>query len=277
MRERLKGLLGGAARTLNPQCRFPRALFVLAHMRCGSTALSNILCSRPDISGYGEAHVRYDHPDALGRLVVNQIRRGAWTPQAHYLFDKILHDRHDLDPDPGFYDARAIFVAREPAAAIRSIRKLYAGLGRTDEYRSDVETARYYIDRLATLSGHWDRFAPGARVGLTHAALLADPDAALARIGTALGLTPPLENRYRSPAASQRGGGGDPTASGQFTRIEPATPDSQADRAIPLDIPDALRTEAETAYAAFEKMTGVDKVASPASTAQSGPVPSQYD
>ena len=251
MRDGIKTLLGGAMRAANPQCRFDRAIFVLAHMRCGSTALSNILCSRPDVSGYGEAHIRYDGPAALGRLAVNQALRGAWTPTARHLFDKVLHDRHDADADPRFYEARAIFVARAPAAAIRSIRRLYDGLERRGEYDTDAQAARYYVDRLATLGRHWDRFAPDRRVGLDHAALLADPEAELARASTALGLVPPLENRYRSPAASRAGGGGDPTASGRHTRIERRAPDHGADAAIPLDLPADLRAEAEAAHAAF--------------------------
>lgn len=251
LRDGIKAIAGGAVGALNPQCRYESCIFILAHMRCGSTALSNILCSRPDVSGYGEAHVRYDGPGAPGRLVVNQMRRGAWSPRAPYLFDKILHSRHDAATPPAFFRARAVFLARPPGPAIRSIRSLYEKLGRS-EYGSDREAAEYYVARIEALLDLWPRFPAERRVGLTHAALLADPEAALARISARLAFDPPLENRYVSPAASTRGGGGDPTASARHTRIEPRPADPAADAAVALDIDPALRRAAEAAYARFE-------------------------
>ncbi|ETD01703.1 sulfotransferase family protein [Rhodobacter capsulatus] len=254
LKEGLKQGLGQGLRLLLPQCRFERSIFLLAHMRCGSTALSNILCSRPDISGYGEAHIRYDGPAALGRLVVNQARRGSFRPGAAHLFDKILHDRHDAQAPPGFFAARAIFLARRPGPSIRSIRDLFRGIGREDEYPDDAAAARYYVTRLDALARLWARFPPDRRVGLTFGALIRDPEAELSRISAALRIVPALENRYVSPAASRRGGGGDPTQSGRFTRIEPRRDDPARDAAVPLDIPEALRDQAEAAYLRFEAM-----------------------
>lgn len=166
LRDMTKAVVGQAA-ALSPQCRYDRAIFILAHMRCGSTALSNILCSRPDVSGYGEAHVRYDDESALGRLVVNQALRRAWKPGARHLFDKILHNRHDAAAPKAFFAARAIFVVREPGAAIRSIRKLYADLGR-DEYGTDVEATEYYVERLQAMARMWGHFSAERRVGVSH-------------------------------------------------------------------------------------------------------------
>lgn len=255
VREAVKQATGGAVASLSSQCRFDQALFILAHMRCGSTALSNILCSRADISGYGESHVRYDGRGAMGRLVVNQALRKAWKPRAPHLFDKILHNRHDSAAPSGFYQARAIFVARHPGPAIRSIRKLYADLGR-EEYGSDELAAQYYVARLSVMAQSWDRFEPTRRVGLTHSAMIGDPDAALARISAGLTLRPVLENRYESPSASRKGGGGDPTTSGKFTRIEPRRDDPARHSTDALDIKDSLRQEVEAAFCAFKEMVG---------------------
>ncbi|TDL81106.1 sulfotransferase family protein [Palleronia sediminis] len=255
-REGLKRLAGRAVAAAAPQCRFDRCIFVLAHMRCGSTALSNVLCSRPDISGYGEAHLRYDGRGALGRLIVNQVRRGGWTPGAAHLFDKILHSRHDRDPDPRFFEARAIFVARHPGPTIRSIRRLFDTLGGRD-YATDDAAARYYVERLAALARLWEGFAPERRVGLTHDALIADPDAALARISGALRIDPPLANRYVSPAASRRRGGGDPLESGRRTAIE-ARPPTDPDREMPDAVPETLRIAAADAYARFRGMIATE-------------------
>lgn len=219
--ELVKRGLGWLVAHSSTKYTYRNAIFILAHMRCGSTALSNILCSRKDISGYGEAHIRYDGRGALGRLAVNQQLRGARNGAAPYLFDKVLHSRHDCAAPAEFFNARAIFMAREPEPAIRSIRKLFEDLGR-DEYLTHDEAAEYYAQRLEDLALLWDRFAPARRIGLTHESLLKDPDSGLEKISDALGFLPPLENRYNSREASRRGGGGDPMQSGKFSKIEPA-------------------------------------------------------
>ncbi len=250
MRENLKSAAGRTAAMLLPQCQYRNCIFILAHMRCGSTALSNILCSRPDVTGYGEAHIRYKSRDSLGRLVVNQALRGGWTPRAAHLFDKLLHTRHDAEAPPEFFESRAIFVARRPKPAIRSIRKLYEGLGR-DEYGTDSAAAEYYLERVNRLVELWQAFPADRRVGLTHSDLIGDPEAQLARISSALSLQPPLENRYESPTASRKGGGGDPTASGKHTRIEKRADDPARDEAIALDVSAELEAAVTRAYERF--------------------------
>ena len=229
-----------------PHYRYPNCLFILAHMRCGSTALSNVLCSRPDVSGYGEAHVTHDSTAAPGLLALNQLRRGGWKPRADCLFDKILHSRHDQSAPPEFFEARAIFLVRRPGDAIHSIVRLFAGLGRA-EYQTYEEATQYYVERVTALAALWDRFSGQRRIGFTHETLLASPDRALAAISRQLSFCPPLENRYVSLAASRRGGGGDPLQSGNHTRIQ-SDPSATGVPDRPLDAPAALVEQAEDAY-----------------------------
>lgn len=251
-RNGIKALAGRTVAAINPQCRYDRCIFVLAHMRCGSTALSNILCSRPDISGYGEAHIQYEASQgtaALGRLVVNQALRKSWSPRAAYLFDKILHARHDGQPPKAFFAARAIFIVREPTATVHSIRKLYADLGR-DEYGSDTLALEYYIERLETLQTLWARFPASQRVAITHESLLSNPEAKLAEISSGLSIEPALENKYISNSASRAGGAGDPTVSGLFTRIETRR-QTETKAAPSLDVEPSLLTLAKSRYQDF--------------------------
>lgn len=214
----VKSGMGKLVSAVSPQADFTRALFILGHMRCGSTALSHILCSRADVSGYGEAHIDYAQTSALGVLTLNQWRRGCWQPRARHLFDKILHNRYDALAVPEFFAARAIFIVRSPAETIASIRTLFATLG-SHEYASDAHAADYYAARLAMLLTLWDRFPVNARVGVTHAALTQTPDAELARISARLAFDPALTNRYRQPTGVARRGAGDPLASHRFDRI----------------------------------------------------------
>lgn len=253
-----KSLLGGIVHAADPQCRFDRAVFILAHMRCGSTALSNILCSRAEISGYGEAHVAYRAPGDLGRLVVNQALRRAWKPRARFLFDKVLHNRHDAAAPPEFFQAKAIFLCRRPEDTIPSIRRLFTSLGKK-QYVTDASAAQYYLDRVGRLGELWQAFPAEHRVGLTYDALMGNTDACLGQVSAIVGLTPPLKNSYRSHSASVRGGGGDPTASAGHTRI---TQKPKAEQAAPsLELDADLRQRVCDAYLRFVDMIEQDRPA----------------
>lgn len=217
-----KQMLGGVVASVSPQCRYRDCIFIIGHMRCGSTALSNVLCSRPEVSGYGEAHVAYGDRSALGILALNQLRRGAWRAGASRLFDKILHSRYDADADPAFFDSRAIFVVRAPQPSILSIRTMFAAIG-SDEYPDDAVAAAYYRERMTTLMALWHRFPTDRRIGITHERLTTNPDRELARLSHFLGFAPPLENRYSSKKASQRRGAGDPLVSHRLDSIVATT------------------------------------------------------
>jgi hypothetical protein len=241
--------LGQAVAVVNPQCRHARALYIIGHMRCGSTALSNILCSRDDVSGYGEGHFGYQQPGALGVLALKQMKRGRWKPGATYLFDKILHSRFDIEAEADFFTARAIFMVRRPAEVIRSIRKLYESIG-SDEYSTDDAAADYYAERLEAMLALWGRFSPGRRAGLSHDALTSDTDAQLARISRHVGLNPPLINAYRRPNTVAAPGVGDPLSSHKFDRIVAAgRATSVSDQSRALALTPARFDELEALYA----------------------------
>lgn len=246
LRESGKRSAGWLLSRTNRRYSYRNCIFILAHMRCGSTALSNVLCSHPDVSGYGEAHIRYDGQGSLGRLALNQMRRDGWKPRAGYLFDKILHSRHDAAAPRDFFDARVIFLVRGPGESIRSIVDLFTRLGRR-AYDTPQKAALYYAERLETLATLWRRFPSERRVGITHGSLLRNPDDTLQYISAQLRLEPALENRYASLAASRRGGGGDPLASGLYSKIEPRLPQQTANDDA-LDLPAELWARAQCAH-----------------------------
>lgn len=246
-----KQMLGGAVASVSPQCRYRDCIFIIGHMRCGSTALSNVLCSRPEVSGYGEAHVAYHDRSALGILALNQLRRGAWRAGASRLFDKILHSRYDTDPDPAFFDSRAIFVVRAPQPSILSIRTMFEAIG-SDEYPDDATAAAYYRERLTDLMALWRRFPEDRRIGVTHERLTANPDRELARLSHFLGFARPLENRYSSKKASQRRGAGDPLVSHKLDSIVASTGSSSVeDGKRKLELSDGETSELQKLYDQF--------------------------
>lgn len=258
----VKTALGTAVAMVNPQCRFDRCLFVIGHMRCGSTALSHILCSRPEISGYGEAHIAYRSRAALGVLVVNQWRRKAWKPGARHLFDKILHTRYDDVPSAGLSDAHALFVARDPETTIRSIRTLFARIG-SDEYATDAAAADYYIERMRAMLSMWAQFAAPRRIAFTHAQLTGDPQRLLDRISHMLDLAPQLENRYSIATGPIGRGAGDPLVSHRHDRIVPQQQATSVAGTEPLAIgPERLAQAVDL----FEKFVALTQDGHPAAT-----------
>ncbi len=225
-----------------PHARFERCVFLIGHMRCGSTALANVLAAHPSISGYGESHVDYGRPAAPGRLVLNQIGARRWKPGARLLLDKLLHDRLDAAAPPGFFAARAIFLHRAPEPTLASILAL--GLPECPDVAAAV---RYYAARLARMAALWDGFPPDRRLRLDHATLTADPGGALAAVTRLLALVPPLANAYRrSPS---RHGAGDPLAAPRHVAIVAVPPRSGA----ALD--PAMLATAQAAHADFLRRT----------------------
>ncbi len=250
VRSFVKAPVGAAVAAVNPQCRFDRAIFVMSHMRGATTALSNVLCSHPQISGYGEAHISYQGRGSLGQLAVNQARRSAWSPSARYLFDKMLHNRLDRDLPEAFFAARVVFLLRAPEPTIPSVANLFQHVG-SSEYPDETTAAQYYLARVRRLTRLWPRFAPEWRIGLRSEALLSDPEAAVARIQGMLQMSPPLQNRYVSRAASIGAGAGDPIQSGNHARIERRA--AQEDVPVPHIAP-SLLVQCRKAYEALLQM-----------------------
>jgi hypothetical protein len=202
-----------------PYARYDRMILVLSHMRSATTAMSNVLCSHEAIAGYGETHVSHDTISAPGQVAVNLLLRRALPRSARFVFDKVLHNHLDDNAPPAFFDAKALFLVRQPGPSIASIQKLAAQTG-MQETSTAEGAAVYYIERLERLARLWDTFPSHNRMGMAAERLLEKPDQRVPEVGDWLNLSPPLVNEYKSHKATQIGGGGDPTQSTKHTRIE---------------------------------------------------------
>ena len=217
-KEGLRDLGTAAAMRLDRRCRFDQVVFMLAHMRCGSTALSNVLCHHPEVCGFGESHLIYRSESALGHLLLGTILERAWKPRFRFLYDKLLWNHLDGSAPPAFFRAKAVFACRAPEDTIASILNLAtvdAALAEFDLARS----ADYYEERVERLLRLWETFPPENRMGFTHEELVAAPDAVLERVAAQLGLWRPLVNAYVANSVRWRPGVGDPLAFGAFGAI----------------------------------------------------------
>lgn len=247
MKELLKSLTGKTVSSLSSQCDYQNLIFVFGHMRSGSTALTNVLCSHESISGYGEAHIRYHDRSGPGRLLVNQALRWAWSPSAKYLCDKILHNRYDPDIRSEYRSARAIFSVRHPSPTILSIVNLFHSIGK-NEYPTLDDAALYYIERCERLCSLWDAFEVEQRIGIETEDLRSRPDETISRVSSFLDLNPVLRNSYDSKAASRKKGGGDPLESAKHNRIVQASSLHKYGDMSSLDIGSDLAERAEAIH-----------------------------
>ncbi|MEQ9667086.1 sulfotransferase family protein [Coleofasciculus sp. G2-EDA-02] len=132
-----------------------KILFILSHMRSGSSLLTHLLNSNSEIIGYGETHIQYDSEQDLKNLFLkvylhsrefNKLEDLNKLQMNHtYVLDKVLHDNKFLTED--FLKSQqiyALFLLREPQRSLASIMDL--------KPHWDEETAyHYYIKRLSSL------------------------------------------------------------------------------------------------------------------------------
>jgi hypothetical protein len=133
-----------------------KILFILSHMRSGSSLLSHILISNPEIIGFGESHLKYQSELDFKKLMMRvyfQHQEFSKIPDHlykfnmnhQYILDKVLHDQKFLTNDflnsPQVY---VIFLLRQPQQTIPSLLDLKPHWNQKDAYE-------YYRQRLLTL------------------------------------------------------------------------------------------------------------------------------
>lgn len=121
-------------------------IFILSHMRSGSSLFSHILNSNPEIIGYGETHINYQSETDLKALQFKVYWQLKNPNMSHkYILDKILHDQKILNTDllrsPQICP---IFLIREPQKTLASILDI-------KPHWSEDQAVNYYCDRLESL------------------------------------------------------------------------------------------------------------------------------
>jgi hypothetical protein len=181
----------GLLRVFRPER--PRAVFIIGHMRSGSTLLLHILLTTPEIIACGERNAPYDSPADLDKLEIfaRMAQRAPLRP-VRFAADQINHDH--LTPSAGLLRServRCLFIVREPDETIRSILAL------TRTYYTPWSARRavdYYCSRLETLAGCAAAGMPFEAV--TYSDLVDNTSATLRRIESFLGLERRLSESY---------------------------------------------------------------------------------
>ncbi|MEL4896994.1 sulfotransferase family protein [Crocosphaera sp. Alani8] len=126
-----------------------RILFVLSHMRSGSSLLTHLLNSNPEIIGYGETHINYSSELDFEKLMFKVY----WTIKDYkmnhkYVLDKVLHNHKFLADDFLISEqVYSIFLIRKPQRTLASILEI-------KPHWSEEKALNYYEERLEILESY---------------------------------------------------------------------------------------------------------------------------
>lgn len=102
-----------------------RYIFVLGHVRSGSSLLAHLLANHPDFAGAGETHLVYRNPTDLQNLVLKtcELLHRVQLNET-YVVDQINHDYVSDDVLQSGQLYKCIILLREPEATLKSMVSL---------------------------------------------------------------------------------------------------------------------------------------------------------
>lgn len=189
-----------------------RYVFVLGHVRSGSSLLSHILASHPDIAGAGETHITYQTPADLQSLVLKtcELLHRPILRQT-YVVDQINHSYVSDSLLQSEQPCKYIILMREPEATLKSM----VSLGEWGEEQS----LELYESRLNELL-HYGSLLRQRAFLVEYDDLLDRADHTLADLTNYLGLELPLAANYETHRMTGRvKGNGDPSNNIRLGRI----------------------------------------------------------
>lgn len=177
-------------------------VFILSHMRSGSSLLTHILISNPAIIGFGESHIVYYSEDDFKKLMMKsyyQFQEFSKFPEHlsrlkmnhTYVLDKILHNQKILNEDLLNSDSiYLIFLLREPERSLASLLDLKPHWNQENAYE-------YYTDRLRKLVDYAKQVNnPEKSLFLTHEQVLNQTELTLAKLQEFLQTEQPFSEEY---------------------------------------------------------------------------------
>jgi hypothetical protein len=202
-------------------------LFVLGHMRSGSSLLCHLLCSSEEILGYGETHQDYHRRSDLAKLMLSvRMQTGKNPLQYRYVLDKIVTCHHVVTPtlltDPR---TRYVFLIREPLPSIASIVAMHRDLRDEPEEQLLAGAVEHYTLRLTQLVELAQTIDdPDRCMLITHRQMLNDTDSVFSELESFLDLSAPLREDYDIMPTTGKPGIGDPSPNILSGKIDRSLP-----------------------------------------------------
>ena len=220
-----------------------RNIFLLSHMRANTSLFGHLIGSHPLVEGYYEMHIGYHSWKSLWRQKLRHFADHPAKPAARYMFDKVLHDGHRVDPRLLIRArSRTIMMLRSPEQSIKSLVALYR------ERRPDLPEATaqgaadYYINRLRTLADTAGMLG-SQYFYLDAECLITDTERALHALSAWLQLPTPIPTEYDTFSNTGRGDAGD-----HSSRLKSGKVNRSKSEYADIDIPAALMLQAQHSY-----------------------------
>ncbi len=240
-----------------------RVLFILSHMRSGSSLLTHIVNANPAVIGYGETHVEYTSTDDFNTL----LKKVYWQTQDFrglgdlqnlrmnhaYVMDKVLHDKKFIHEDFLQHEqVYALFLLREPARSLDSILDL-------KPHWNEQDALDYYCGRLRTLARYAQDINTARRMMVvTYEQMLNQTGKALTTLQDFLQTPVPFSEEYQVLKTTGMKGIGD--SKGNIKAGKIVRSQRQLTREFNPDLLQwAQKTYDDVAAELFERCTHVDE------------------
>jgi len=215
-------------------------LFILGHMRTGSSLLAHILASHQNVLGYGETHNVYTRPEDFGATTATVRRhlRRVVSSQEKYLLDKVLHKHQIAEMEVlNHSSVRVIFMIRRSDMALSSIIQNVGFIQKSEQayqhYAEQVEWVGTLAEALS--SDRW--------TSTTYTELTQETNTVLSRLEPFLDLSEPLTEHYDTNRYTGVSGIGDPGPHIESGYIKPN---------IDRDVDPRIRSHLDRAWERFE-------------------------
>lgn len=215
-----------------------RILFILSHMRSGSSLLTHILNSNPEIIGYGETHLNYHSEGDLKQLLLKVYSRLNSLEMNHrYAMDKVLHN-HKFADDSFLTSSQVynVFLLRNPQRVLPSILSIKPDW-------SQEKAFNYYSERLEQLQYYAQKINdPEHCLLITYEQLLENSTEIFEKLQTFLGTTYPFTEEYQVLKTTGMKGIGDSSENIKVGKIV------KKQRQLDIDFDAYLLAKAEEKY-----------------------------
>lgn len=177
-------------------------IHLLTHPRSGSTLLSHLLVSNPDIIGIGETKLVYSKISDLKKLpahVALGLYRFPLLGNEKYVLDKLVHDHliaaDDL-ADMYKNNSCVIFLLREPSDTLNSMSRLPWVSQKPDREKFVTNSYVTRINTIRRYSQQLERSECKRRAVVTFEQIVYHTDAAFRLLENLLELSHPLSESY---------------------------------------------------------------------------------
>jgi hypothetical protein len=215
IKEKVKRVLLKYYEILSKQREPYRYIHLLTHPRSGSTLLSHILISHPDITGFGESKLVYTRPEDLKRLPILlalQLRKFPFLGGERYAFDKLVHNQLMAVENVGNIYHRndcIIFLLREPISTLNSMSRLDWVVKKENP---KAYVVKWYIERIKVMQTYCGQLkkSPSKQMAvLTFDQIIDDTKKVFEMLEAFLKLKHPLSEEYKIFRTTGRWGTGD--------------------------------------------------------------------